>query len=88
MNYIPGRVSDMTSGKAVEADVQLYRPGLPANWPQRPTAIPRAGEFLVCLPTGRDYALNASAEGYLFFSENYSIAQRHGGQALHRSTCN
>jgi len=34
---------------------------------------PTTGEFLVCLPTERAYALNAGAEGYLFFSRNYDI---------------
>lgn len=33
-----------------------------------------SGEFLVALPTNRDYALNVSREGYLFYSENFSLA--------------
>nr|NQU92059.1 PD40 domain-containing protein [Bacteroidota bacterium] len=32
------------------------------------------GSFLVCLPTNRDYALNVSKEGYLFYSENFSLS--------------
>ncbi|MBN1340552.1 MAG: OmpA family protein, partial [Bacteroidales bacterium] len=31
------------------------------------------GEFLVCLPAGRDYALNVSREGYLFYSDNFAL---------------
>lgn len=31
------------------------------------------GEFLVSLPTNRDYALNVSKDGYLFYSENFSL---------------
>lgn len=31
------------------------------------------GEFLVCLPVNKDYALNVSRKGYVFFSENYSL---------------
>lgn len=31
------------------------------------------GEFLVCLQGHRNYALNVSAQGYLFFSENFSL---------------
>lgn len=31
------------------------------------------GEFLVTLPTGKNYALNASKSGYLFYSENFSL---------------
>ncbi len=32
------------------------------------------GEFLVSLPLGHDYALNASRNGYLFYSENFSLS--------------
>jgi outer membrane protein OmpA-like peptidoglycan-associated protein len=31
------------------------------------------GEFLVCLPTNSDYALNVSKNGYLFYSENFNL---------------
>ena len=74
VSYIKGRVTDKSTGQPVEADVRLY--GLGSG--ELATAAysdPQSGEFLVCLPAGRDYALNAEAEGYLFFSENYSIAK-------------
>jgi outer membrane protein OmpA-like peptidoglycan-associated protein len=35
------------------------------------------GEFLVCIPTERDYALNVSKKGYLFFSENFTLSGIH-----------
>jgi outer membrane protein OmpA-like peptidoglycan-associated protein len=58
----------------VEADVQLYdlASGTLAT---AAYSDPETGDFLVCLPRGKEYALNASAEGYLFFSKNYSVAQ-------------
>ena len=31
------------------------------------------GKFLVCLPYGKEYALNAVHEGYLFYSENFKL---------------
>lgn len=34
------------------------------------------GDFLVCLPVDRDYALNVSKDGYLFYSENFSLKER------------
>jgi len=73
VNYVAGRVSDITTAKSVEADVQLYDLAT-GELATAAYSDPKSGEFLVCLPVGRDYALNASAEGYLFFSENYSIA--------------
>tara|TARA_Y100000589_G_scaffold295780_1_gene302451 strand:+ start:524 stop:2467 length:1944 start_codon:yes stop_codon:yes gene_type:complete len=33
------------------------------------------GKFLVCLPYGKEYALNASHEGYLFYSENFKLTK-------------
>ena len=31
------------------------------------------GEFLVCIPSGKDYALNIKCKGYLFFSEHFTV---------------
>ena len=33
------------------------------------------GEFLVCLPCNRNYALNVSCNGYLFYSENFPFSE-------------
>ena len=32
-----------------------------------------SGEYLVCLPINKNYALNVSKEGYLFYSANFSL---------------
>jgi len=32
-----------------------------------------SGEFLVCIPSGKDYALNIKCKGYLFFSEHFTM---------------
>jgi outer membrane protein OmpA-like peptidoglycan-associated protein len=73
VSYIRGKVTDKTNGQPVEADVQLYdlTTGALATGAY---SDPRTGEFLVCIPAGRSYALNASAEGYLFFSQTYDVA--------------
>jgi len=36
---------------------------------------PMSGEFLVTLPAGKEYALNVSKDGYLFYSENFSLEE-------------
>jgi outer membrane protein OmpA-like peptidoglycan-associated protein len=74
VSYVSGRVSDKSTGKSVEADVELYDLAT-GKLATAAYSDPKSGEFLVCLPVGHDYALNASAEGYLFFSENYSLAK-------------
>lgn len=33
------------------------------------------GEFLVILPTGKEYALSIEKEGYLFYSENFELTE-------------
>ncbi len=33
----------------------------------------KTGEYMVCLPIDKDYAFNVSCEGYLFYSENFSL---------------
>ena len=39
----------------------------------RSVSDPITGEFLLILPPNRDYALNVSREGYLFYSDNFSL---------------
>ncbi|MFN3876382.1 MAG: hypothetical protein ACK4L7_10780, partial [Flavobacteriales bacterium] len=73
VSYIRGHVTDKTNGEPVEADVELIDLAT-GKLATAAYSDPQTGEFLVCLPSGRSYALNASAEGYLFFSENYDVA--------------
>jgi outer membrane protein OmpA-like peptidoglycan-associated protein/Tol biopolymer transport system component len=35
------------------------------------------GSFLMCLPIGKNYALNVSKTGYLFHSENFNLSEAH-----------
>ena len=72
VTYIRGKVRDKLSGGPVEADVEIYEVAT-GRLATAAYSDPRTGEFLVCLPTGATYALNADAEGYLFYSENYDV---------------
>ncbi|MBL4653042.1 MAG: PD40 domain-containing protein [Flavobacteriales bacterium] len=36
----------------------------------------KSGEFLVCLPINKDYALHVSKDGYLFYSETFSMTSQ------------
>jgi hypothetical protein len=36
-----------------------------------------AGNFLVCLPSGYNYGINVSKNGYLFYSENFMLEGKH-----------
>lgn len=41
----------------------------------------KTGEFLVCLPANKNYALNVSKENYLFYSETFQLKQRSFNEA-------
>ncbi len=38
---------------------------------------PITGEFLVCIPTDKNYALNVNRRGYLFYSDNFELEGVH-----------
>lgn len=73
VSYIRGKVTDKVTGEPVEADVELYDLET-ARLITGAYSDPKTGEFLVCLPSGKRYALNAGSTGYLFFSESYDVA--------------
>lgn len=84
VSFVRGRVFDRDTDKPLEADVVLYDLAS-GDLVTAAYSDPRTGAFLVCLPTGRKYALNAGAEGYLFFSQNYDVsgeAEAHSPFAL------
>jgi outer membrane protein OmpA-like peptidoglycan-associated protein len=73
VSFIKGKVTDKSNGQPVEADVELFDLAS-GKLATAAYSDPKTGEFLVCLPRGRSYALNAGAEGYLFFSKNYDVS--------------
>ncbi|MDZ4823549.1 MAG: OmpA family protein [Flavobacteriales bacterium] len=74
VTYLRGIVSDALSFKKLDAKVELISLD---DGKQRAEAYsdPRTGEYLVCIPSGKDYALNVSKQGYLFHSENFSLKE-------------
>jgi len=71
VSYLKGYVYDSKSGKPLYATFNLI------DLNSRETTVEafsdKNGEFLVSLPTNKNYALNVSKEGYLFYSENFSL---------------
>jgi outer membrane protein OmpA-like peptidoglycan-associated protein len=71
VSYMKGIVYDDQTKKRLEAKFELIslKDG---QTKVESKSDPVNGEFLVCLPTGSQYALNVSKKGYLFYSENFS----------------
>lgn len=72
VTYMKGKVYDIETKKPLAASFELI--DLATNKTVvSSTANSGNGEFLVCLPTGKSYALNVSKDGYLFYSENFQL---------------
>lgn len=70
VTYMKGKVYDKKTNKPLSASFELI------DLSTGKTIIssisdPVTGEFLVCIPQNKNYALNASKNGYLFFSESF-----------------
>ncbi len=72
VTYAKGKVYDAKTGKPLIALFNLTDLATGQVAVQSASA-PVDGTFLICLPLNKDYALNVSRKGYLFFSENYSL---------------
>lgn len=71
--YLEGRVYDAESLEGLEAEIELIdlQKG---ELSVRCASEPQNGNYLAALPGGKNYALNISKPGYMFFSENFNLA--------------
>lgn len=76
VSYLSGRVYDSRNMKGVSALIQLIDLETEEVVVESPS-FPTEGDYMVTLPTDRDYALNVAAEGYLFFSDHFSFRGEH-----------
>ena len=72
VTYVKARVTDAATGAPLEAG--LYFRNLETGKAFLRARTAEDGAFLVCLPAGRDYALEVKQDGYLFHSENFALA--------------
>lgn len=71
-SYIKGIVYDVSSRQRLRARFELIDLNT-SELVMTSVSDNRTGEFLVTIPTERDYALNVARPDYLFFSENFSL---------------
>ncbi|WP_372772461.1 OmpA family protein [Mangrovibacterium sp.] len=74
VSYVKGYVVDRISGNPLSAEVELMDIETSRLIAKTETGLGN-GEFLMCLPMGKEYAFNVSKTGYLFFSENFALKQ-------------
>jgi outer membrane protein OmpA-like peptidoglycan-associated protein len=69
VSFLKGRVFDSETRRSLIANYELTN--LTSGNLVASELTTDEGEFFVCLPAGFNYGLNISAEGYLFYSENF-----------------
>lgn len=72
VSYLKGVVFDKNTKQKLKAHFELINLDS-NNVVMQATSDENSGEFLVCIPTDNDYALNVSRQGYLFYSDNFSL---------------
>jgi outer membrane protein OmpA-like peptidoglycan-associated protein len=72
VTYMKGQVLDAQTGQFLQARFELIdlESGrtVVESWSDK-----QKGDFLVCIPSNASYALNVSADGYLFHSEHFFL---------------
>lgn len=71
VTYARAKVKDAVSGNPLVAKVEFTDLKTGQSYVSANTKSD--GSFLVCLPAGKDYALNVSKDKYLFYSENFNL---------------
>lgn len=72
VSYMKGKVFDIETKNQLKARFELIDLET-AKMIYEADSDEETGEFLVCLPANKDYCLNVSKKGYLFFSENFAF---------------
>lgn len=70
VSYMKGIVYDSITHKPLQADIKLLNPES-GDTVITSVSNPVDGSFLLVLPEGQNYALNAFREGYLFYSAHF-----------------
>ncbi len=73
VTYAQAKVKDAVTGKPLVAKVEFTDLKTGQSYVSANTKAD--GSFLVCLPAGKDYALNVNKEKYLFYSENFNLTE-------------
>ena len=73
VTYVKANVSDIDTKLPLSSRVEFI--DLATQKTIIVSSTDEKGEFLVCLPFGKNYALNVSKEHYIFQSENFDLAE-------------
>ncbi|HEY6505980.1 MAG TPA: OmpA family protein, partial [Chitinophagaceae bacterium] len=72
--WVKGKVFDKKTKAGLSSALELI--DLSTKQLVSKTQTDEAGNYLVTLPVGKDYAFNVSRTGYLFYSDNFLLSRR------------
>lgn len=72
--WIKGRVYDQKTSAGLPSAVELI--DLATKQTISKVQTDETGNYLITLPVGKDYAFNVNRQGYLFYSDNYSLKDK------------
>jgi len=72
VSYLSGIIYDAENLKPLSAKFQLLVPES-GDTVMQATSAKDNGKYLICLPSGKSYALNVSHPGYLFYSVHFNL---------------
>lgn len=73
-NWVKGKVADKKTLAGLPATVELI--DLASQQIISKLQTDEQGNYLVTLPTGKDYVFNVNKKGYLFYSDNFSLQNK------------
>ena len=71
--WIKGRVYNQKTGAGLPSNVELI--DLSNRLALLKVQTDEQGNYLITLPTGKDFAFNVNRKGYLFYSDNFSLTK-------------
>ncbi|MFO7940681.1 MAG: OmpA family protein [Bacteroidales bacterium] len=72
VSYMKGRVYDKDTRRPLAARFELIDLAT-EDTIMIASSKPETGQFIVCIPTNRNYALNVDKQNYLFYSDNFQL---------------
>ena len=79
--WVKGQVFDKKTSRGLPSSVELT--DLSTGELMSDVQTDETGNYLITLPTGKDYAFNVNRRGYLFFSENFSLTGKPADSTYH-----
>jgi outer membrane protein OmpA-like peptidoglycan-associated protein/tetratricopeptide (TPR) repeat protein len=81
--YVKGHVYDTKTKRRLVTNIELT--DLTTGKKVATIRSDKLGQYLIPLPTGKDYSFNVNRPGYLFYSDNFSLVQNSQDTAFTRN---